>query len=146
MKVLVATSRGQGLRGNDFSFAREGELVMLGDSHDSEAMDAGCGCRRSFVGAMTSKGTTTGLGDESGLGRAAYIEAIVSAAAEDDGGLDEIGAARKARREAARLLEVAARLPFGAVVERRGDRFRRRAVAVGGARSARAAKGRAPRG
>ena len=144
MKVLVATKAGQGQRANDFHFARDGELVMLGASHDGEAADAECGCRRSFVGTKTSKSTTTARVVESELEHAAYVELIVRSSVEDDGGLDGEGEARKARREAARLLEVAARFQLDAVVERRGDRFYQREVVLSAGRARGGRKSRRP--
>lgn len=60
MKVLVATKEKQGMRKNDFSFTREGELVTFtGMECDGEKVDGNCGCRRSMCGVETHKATTT---------------------------------------------------------------------------------------
>lgn len=59
MKTLVATKETQKHRQNDFSYAKEGELVRFGFECDREAVDGDCGCRRSMVGIESSKSTTT---------------------------------------------------------------------------------------
>lgn len=62
MKVLVSTRRTQGQRASDFTFAPVGELVFLrlfDCDKDRYDLDGGCGCRRSFTGFDTLKGTTT---------------------------------------------------------------------------------------
>ena len=59
MKLLVATRDLQGIRPNDFCWTEEGEIVHLGFQCSREEVDGGCGCRRSFTGLKTQKGTTT---------------------------------------------------------------------------------------
>lgn len=48
MKVLVATSKGQGKRSNDFCWTEEGEYASIGFicRKDKENPDGGCGCGR----------------------------------------------------------------------------------------------------
>lgn len=68
MKVLVATTDGQGEVDGDFCFTVEGELVMLGMAECSEP-DV-CGCGRSFSGVASDRGTTTArVADLAGLTR-----------------------------------------------------------------------------
>ncbi len=59
MKLLVATTKTQGQRKNDFCFATVGELVKLGSECDGESINGSCGCKRSMTGMDSSKGTTT---------------------------------------------------------------------------------------
>jgi hypothetical protein len=61
MKLLVATSRTQGDRENDFSYCVEGELVYLGFvcAIDQDDPDGGCGCGRAFSGLNSHRPTTT---------------------------------------------------------------------------------------
>lgn len=59
MRVLVATSEGQGKRKNDFFNATEGELVHFGSECDGEDVDGKCGCRRCMSGLDTAMATTT---------------------------------------------------------------------------------------
>lgn len=64
MKILTATSRTQGDRGNDFTFCVEGELVIVAPivcEADEEDPESGCGCGRSFGGLNSDKGTTTAV-------------------------------------------------------------------------------------
>lgn len=50
MKVLVATTKRQGMRKNDFCHATEGELVKFSFECDGEKVDGKCGCKRSMGG------------------------------------------------------------------------------------------------
>jgi hypothetical protein len=61
MKILVATSKTQGQRKNDFFFATKGEMVIEAFTCDTDQgdPDGSCGCSRSFVGLKSGKGTTT---------------------------------------------------------------------------------------
>lgn len=59
MRVLVATTKQQGKRSNDFSFTNDGELVRYGFDCDGEDVDGVCGCKRSLIGFDSHKGTTT---------------------------------------------------------------------------------------
>jgi hypothetical protein len=63
MKLLTATRIGQGERPGDFSYAVEGELVVLGliCATDRNNPDGGCGCGRAFSGLSSRKATTTAL-------------------------------------------------------------------------------------
>ncbi len=123
MKILVATKESQGKRAGDFHFAREGEIVVLGDRHDDEAVDDECGCQRSLVGLKSDKGTTTFRIVETNDDKAAFLNKLRRARRE----LMELGVSEEnIEGEADFLLEVAARFPVGSIVEMRGDAFQAR--------------------
>jgi hypothetical protein len=63
MRLLTATSERQGERDGDFSYATEGELVVLGEVCATDRNDAvgGCGCGRAFSGLSSNRATTTAL-------------------------------------------------------------------------------------
>jgi len=63
MKLLTATSAGQGDRPNDFCFTVEGELVLAGFvcATDEADPDGGCGCGRAFSGMSSRRATTTAV-------------------------------------------------------------------------------------
>jgi hypothetical protein len=128
MKIFVATSETQGERDSDFCFAPEGELVMLGESHDFEDVDGECGCRRSVVGIEGGAATTTMKVVEVEMRREEYIARMVEACIEEGFGGNKVmqAVARKVGAEAEALLFYADKFPVGAVVERRGDQYYRR--------------------
>lgn len=120
MKLLTATSRTQGDRGNDFTFCVEGELVMVTPfvcETDRRDPDGGCGCGRSFVGLNSGKATTTALVSDLDFTPEDAAEAIRSAlqrsklVSDDEipGIIEDV-------------LELAAEFPVGTVLEQRlGD-------------------------
>jgi len=61
MKVLVATTRTQGARPNDYHYCIEGELVRINEvcARDRGDPDGGCGCGRGFGGLNSHQATTT---------------------------------------------------------------------------------------
>jgi hypothetical protein len=124
MKVLVATGRTQGARGNDYHHAVEGELVRIDPPcrKDRDDPDGRCGCGRGFAGMGSQRGTTTARVAELPLTREEYAEALRSSLQRD--GLDLC--ACRADDEADGLAELAATWPVGAVVERRLDLLSRR--------------------
>jgi hypothetical protein len=63
MKLLTATRERQGERDDDFCYAVEGELVLLGFvcATDETDPDGGCGCGRAFSGMSSMRATTTAL-------------------------------------------------------------------------------------
>jgi hypothetical protein len=69
MRVLVATETTQGVRGDDFSWATPGELVMFGVicADDLRATGRSCGCGRAFAGLHSERATTTAEVVESGM-------------------------------------------------------------------------------
>lgn len=76
MRILVATHKLQGQRENDFYFCVEGELVKLpfDCDKDGDNPDGPCGCRRSFSGLESSKGTTTARVEERAMSLDEYRE------------------------------------------------------------------------
>ncbi len=61
MKVLVATSRTQGARSDDFNWCVEGELVWVQEPcwRDKRRDPRSCGCGRAFAGLASHRSTTT---------------------------------------------------------------------------------------
>lgn len=61
VRVLVATEETQGDRGDDYSWATPGELVMFGVIYatDLRGTGRGCGCGRAFAGLHSERATTT---------------------------------------------------------------------------------------
>ncbi len=127
MKILVATKQTQGQRASDFSFTQEGEIVMLDDDHDGEAVDGDCGCQRSMVGMNSGKSTTTFQVIEADFTRGDFINMIQRARAD----IAELGvSADNITAEANYLLDLAARFNAGSIVERRCDVFQARLQAA----------------
>ena len=125
MKVLTATSRTQGQRGNDFHWCIEGELVHFGMvcAADRTDPDGGCGCGRAFAGLNSHRATTTAMIREiEGFTRGDYIEAIRSSLSQQ--GWDPA----TAQDEADELIGLIRDWPAGAVAERRLDRVAVRMV------------------
>jgi hypothetical protein len=123
MKVLVATAALQGMRGNDFNFCIEGELVWIGMvcSTDSRDPDGDCGCGRSFNGMASHRATTTARVAEVDLDFAHYAEALRTSLK------DQGWPTRGAIPLAGELADLAESFPIGAVLERRLDELRWRA-------------------
>jgi hypothetical protein len=134
LRVLVATSSGQGLRPNDYCWAVEGELVLFGMecATDRDDVDGRCGCRRGMAGASSSRATTTFRVALVDMSRDQYRDAI--RASLERGGWIRPGAGDAAADEAlvddmvAELLEIAQEFPVGTILEKRGDFMRVRAV------------------
>ena len=124
MKILVATTKTQGTRKNDFCFVPEGEPLTFGFECDHEAIDGNCGCRRALVGIACLKATTTMAVAETATDRAAFIAALVvsSKTSGFNFGADQVAPV------ADEVLRIAGRFPAGTVLERRGNAFRVRAA------------------
>ena len=119
MKVLIATTKGQGKRSNDFCFANEGELVGFSLECDGERIDGGCGGRRSVVGFDSQKAATTFEVVERPLTEQEFCELHWKRLCK--GGWDSIDVQRDVSdKQAKELLRLANRLPIGSVIERRG--------------------------
>jgi hypothetical protein len=58
VKVLVATTEGQGERHDDYAWAVDGELVYV---PSLVCDDIDCGCGRGFAGMASAQATTTAL-------------------------------------------------------------------------------------
>ena len=125
MKVLVATTKGQGKRSNDFCYANEGELVGFSLECDGERIDGGCGCRRSVVGFDSLKATTTFEVVDSPLTEQEFCALHWNSLCKC--GWDSIGLKRESSDAQAKcLLALAGRFAVGSVLERRGRSIRAR--------------------
>lgn len=115
MKVLTATARTQGRRGNDFHWCVEGELVTVGPvcRADQDRPDGGCGCGRSFAGLASHRGTTTAMVRDLPFTRAEYVEAFRASLQAQGYDTAEV------ESEADELLLAVADIPVGTVFERR---------------------------
>ncbi len=122
MKILVATTEGQGVRADDFFFAHEGDIVIISDC---DHLHEGCGCQRSTVGGRSGKGTTTMMVVETDLTPAQFRREIIDANKEYIllGIQESVFTA-----QAVALLQLAKELPLGVVIERDGEDFRARAI------------------
>lgn len=133
MNVLTATGRTQGQRSNDYSFTIECELVRIDEACalDRQDPDGGCGCGRGFAGMSSSRATTTALVRDLPMTPAeferAYVDALVAQGwlgADDHADAD---VAAEIHHAVWVLLEAAARIPVGTVLERRLDVLQSRA-------------------
>lgn len=117
MRVLVATSRTQGQRENDFDFCIEGELVTVGlvCAADDGDPDGGCGCARSFAGLNSHRATTTAMVKEIDLSEADYVEALRSSLAQQGWPTEDV------EELADWLAQLVGGWPVGSIIERRGD-------------------------
>ena len=124
MKIIVATTQTQGQRPGDFNFVPEGEVVIVSDC---DCLHAGCECSRSMVGVKCGKGTTTMMVLESGMSREEYRRLIRDA----NKGYEDLGVDESVFDEQAdSLLELADQFPAGVVIERDGEDFEQRQLAV----------------
>jgi hypothetical protein len=124
MKILVATTKTQGTRKNDFCHVPEAEPVMFGFECDGEAIDGGCGCRRSMVGIGCRQGTTTVLVSEC-AGDKAWLAEAFGRSLRQAGFKPE---PQEVTQTVEAVLDVAAHFATGTVLERRGNAFRVRAA------------------
>ncbi|MCI2421131.1 hypothetical protein MOQ72_27175 [Saccharopolyspora sp. K220] len=122
LRVLIATYRTQGQRSTDFAFVPEGELVTLAYVCDRDRgnPDGGCGCTRGFADVSSHKVTTTAVVVEQVMTRDDYLRRL-RASALDTGLLKPGEDHTDVDDQADELLDLAAGLPIGTVVERRGD-------------------------
>lgn len=122
MRVLVATSAGQGVRASDSNACVEGELVWLRDVCPASRRrpDGPCPCGRSFAGMSSNKNTTTArVVDIAGLTRSEYESALV--ASFDLQEWCRCCTARPVADVIDELMALAGVIPAGAVIERRVD-------------------------
>lgn len=121
MKVLVATTRGQGWRASDFTHLVDGELVFEGVTcdRDIDNPDGECGCGRAWVGLASGNAGTTAEVVNLDLGFDAYRGLVREALAAYRWAVDE--ADQMAAEIAAFLAEVATDHAAGTILERRGD-------------------------
>ncbi|MEM7338355.1 MAG: hypothetical protein AAF467_06905 [Actinomycetota bacterium] len=124
VKVLVATTEGQGLRPDDYAWAVDGELVYV-------PLPA-TGSIRGFVGMASNRLTTTamvverpdlGLADVmTALGDSLERQGLLERSEHGSDEVDELF-----RRLLERLLATAGHFGVGAIIERSGERLHRRA-------------------
>jgi len=127
MKVFVATSRGQGVRSNDFCFTVEGEFVLFPSECDREAVDGSCGCRRSMSGMHTKKGTTTFMVADKGITEEQFVE-LWRKSMVTSGWIEDRPLTGEEKQEPMELLRIAGRFLVGTVLERRGNKIQVRAL------------------
>jgi hypothetical protein len=126
MKLLVATSKGQGKRKNDFNFCNEGEIVTFAFECDGESIDGSCGCRRSMSGVENRKSTTTMKVIESSMTKEDVAEAIYNSLEKGWGNMmGKEWCRRTAIKDTNDLLKIASTFKVGDVVEKRG-KFQKR--------------------
>lgn len=129
MKVLTATSTGQGDRPGDYCWTVEGELVVVLEpcARDRRDPDGGCGCGRGFAGMSSQRGTTTGLVREVEIDAQQYRDIVAAhvvalgfgPVSQDE---DEVADFAQAMDDLAEdLLRWAAAWPVGSVLGRRLD-------------------------
>ena len=122
MKILVATKATQGKRTSDFSFAIEGELVMIPTMEcDGEAVDGHCGCRRAMAGLESHSATTTVKVVERDL-TPRQLELTIRKGWQQSGWANLMGVKIEgyARAEAQELIRVAQAMKLHGVYGRRG--------------------------
>lgn len=121
IKVLVATSKTQGARDNDYNWCIEGELVWFPPMcrRGRDDPDDRCGCGRGFGGLNSHRATTTAMVRTiADLSRDDYVKAIGSSMTAQ--GYDSTSAPLIADS----MLDLVADLPDGAVTEHRLDQLR----------------------
>ena len=128
MKLLTATRERQGERDGDFSYAIDGELVLLGlvCAADEADPDGGCGCGRAFSGMSSMQATTTALVRDLDVSMDVVRLAVEGYYVSAGMGPDVIGGADFAdfvTETVAEMAEVAEAVPVGAVLGRRLDRL-----------------------
>ena len=129
IKLLVATKDTQGKRKNDFCHAEEGEIVVRGSECDGEAVDGNCGCKRAMCGVKTRKATTTmkvvELDIEPDEVKKQMKESLVKGGWASLMKPKEVdGMVNDSYKENVELAEY---FGVGAIVEKRGDTFQKRA-------------------
>lgn len=131
MRLLIATLETQGNRTSDFARCRPGELVMPHiHACADEAVDGGCGCRRSLVGFDSHQGVTTFSVADLALAMDDLAEAVRAslAAAGWLGAIEDPEVAERWVADIAwELMQAGARFAVGEVVERRGPTLQVRA-------------------
>lgn len=134
MPVFVATERGQGVRGNDFFWTFEGELVMWGSECDGGSIDDNCGCHRALCGMKSHKATTTFTVVQKPMTLKKY-QSLFIAAMKSSGWLPKNATAITHKDDyktyyacAEELLQLAQGFPANMVLERRGHTIQGRKI------------------
>lgn len=130
MKVIIASTKTQGQRSNDFANATPGELLYFGSECSRGTVDDKCGCKRALCGIDSHKGTTTGEVAERDL-TPEQIETMFRASMIAAGWLkedqeDSFGLLKGTVEDFMLLCQFAERLPVGTPMERRGTILRQR--------------------
>ena len=129
MKVLVATNETQGQRLNDFCWTTMYEPVGFSSDCDREDVDGRCGCRRSMVGILTGKTTTTMTIIDDPTATAQTLKELLRQRM-ITGGWDKFLSTEELQalidEEIDILIAVANAFTLGSIVERRGDQFQTR--------------------
>ncbi len=129
VKVLVATTEGQGERDDDYAWAVDGELVYI---PGVECFNSRCGCSRGFAGMASAKATTTALVVDRADISANDLSNALADSLERQGWLtghwseDDEDLFRDLFQ---RILLAATHFPPGSIIERDGDYVRLRARA-----------------
>lgn len=144
VKVLVATTEAQGDRMGDYAYAVDGELVYvpLGGCQRSSGVDASpwcdptgegdCACWRGFAGMASTRSTTTAMVVERLDLTGQDLWTALSDSLERQGCIGSTWTAEEAdlfRHLFQRMLATASHFPIGSIIERQGDRIRRRTMA-----------------
>ncbi|RAS59485.1 hypothetical protein C8D87_11497 [Lentzea atacamensis] len=120
LAVLVATTRTQGLHGDDFIGCSPDELVDITSSCDNPDPDRACRCCRAFTGLDTRQPTSTAEVVEREMTWSDYVVAHHTSLLR--AGLPDNRTVRDWAYQAARdIARIAGAFPVGTVVERRGD-------------------------
>lgn len=118
MRLLTATTTGQGERDNDFSRTVEGEIVGIHEPCATDILDpdGACGCGRAFFGLSSHRPTTTALVRDVPLTRGDLADALAGYYASAGYGLPSLS---EVAPEVDDLVELGSIYPVGTVVERR---------------------------
>ena len=129
MKILLGIKETQGKRKNDFSFTNDKEILRFGFECDGERVDGRCGCKRSMVGTVTHKSTTTMKIEEVNLTEEQLADVIFQSL-KDAGWITEKNESSEklVKEQIEDIKNVASSFPAGAVIERRGRAFAMRSI------------------
>ena len=119
MKILVATGHTQGIHPGDYHYCIERELVWIQEpcGRDLRDPEGPCGCGRGFAGAASHRATTTAMVVESEMTREDMVLAFQTSL--EDGGWPPEWAEDVTDEN----LDIAARLPAGAIITRKLESF-----------------------
>jgi hypothetical protein len=144
VKVLVATTEAQGIRTGDYAHAVDGELVYVpvsgcqrSDGGDPATWcdptgEGGCGCWRGFAGMASTRSTTTAMVVERFDLTGEDVWMALSDSLERQGHIGSPWTTEEAdlfRHLFQRMLATASHFPTGSIIERQGERIRRRTMA-----------------
>ncbi len=128
MRFLVATSRTQGDRENDYTYCVPGELLWITEvcGRDRRDPEQGCGCGRGFGGLTSHRATTTGEVADLEITEA-DLHLAVRTSLSDQGWLPDVLSAVECAAIVQEVVDevraIADRLPVGTVVRRNLDQI-----------------------